>query len=210
MNLLLIALLPMFISTNAFGQSGISTEKLVQGFTRPGDPLVIRTTAGVGSVLVLTSPGIEHEIHELSDLDGLVTIRTPEEALEYVRLQTSPLTHRLLRSSFVLEVLRRSDLAPGICFGDREFATALGNTSNGEWAVLDDATFARAGIEKAIAVRDGRAFRVSRTLLVEDVLGRWHLTRVVEQVDASGADVVLEMRPVRTRVPIDWSIPGIY
>lgn len=158
------------------------------------------------------------EIDDLNKLRGYVQINTPQQALAFVRLRTSPRTYlnfARTEGGLRVEVLSRDAVTANLMFGDRSLAQKVRKEPPGTWGVVappgTSAGHRYAGL-LAKAVRTGQGFTIQRTLLAEELQGPYHemevryLEKIVEWVGRDGQYVIKQ----RTIIPggEEMSIPG--
>ena len=121
-------------------------------------------------------------IQTIPDLAGRVIIRSPEEALEFVRLFTSVATHYLFPDSQYLEA-READNGPGA----GEYSKTYGEEMN---------------LKPPVARHEGDVFLLDRTL----VNRKGKLLRGKEQVSRDGGYELLEAVVIDERTPVIYPL----
>lgn len=161
-------------------------------------------------------------IDRLSDLRDKVHITSPEAALSFVRMPTSPLIFRLLNRRekpgyLELEVVCKETDLSKIAFGlhGRFPYPTLDNAltfPEGKYALLSAAMAKTLGINFAQVKPSGEGYSIERTLLVEEIAStRIYLIKTVEWVGANGEyrtekneKIVAPAKPA-----VMWSLPGL-
>ncbi|WP_125205948.1 hypothetical protein [Capsulimonas corticalis] len=150
--------------------------------------------------LALTRSGKTKVVRHLNELRGSVEIKSSKEALDYVRLRTSPATWYLWKAEDeAIEIM------------DEDHARMLVNYGVGPCLQVGDTTRAdmdQAGISAATVTTIHQSYRITRWLLL-DLTPQGHqkliLRRVEEDVDTDGGYKmrVLKQMPVTN----GWFIP---
>jgi hypothetical protein len=134
-------------------------------------------------------------VHGPADLVGHVRVASPQDALQYVRVFTSPATARAMRSAMWVEVVPMSAVDPQFVFGRDEYVDKLLQHSAAptgrEFGVLTDDQWREAGLVGPTVVRADGGFIVVRLLFRPDERGPqewWTQTAhwVAERVTTDG------------------------
>jgi len=156
------------------------------------------------------------EVKTLNNLRGYVRIQTPQQALSYVRLLTSPRTFVCFHRTpprLELEVVSLDTVTPELMFGDRREADKVSFSEDGCLGVLDRKWARRYPGLFATCTRSQDGFLVKRTLLVEewneDYEEVHHLEHVEEWVGRHGRYLVKKrIRLSASSIPpVHWNIP---
>jgi len=197
-------------------QSAKSPHKIEQTFTLPGESLVIgRAPNAKGALgetrigLVLRSPEGERLIGRLSDLNGDVVIDTPRKALEFVRLNTSPVTQELLSSDVGIEIIPKSALDSDFVYGVTLILPGLRASRDGVWGLLSDRTFEEYGLTRPSVRKVRDYYVVERTVLQQDFSFQMVPKRAVEEVGVTGNYMLTELSRVHWKGrAIAWDVPA--
>ena len=156
--------------------------------------------------LVLTRKGKSTFVGNLAALKGRVRIRSAKEALQFVRLLTSPRTFNMWPSLGPrrIELTTRKDWTLAFCFGDRDTLRWLGfSGGRSRMGCIDDYEAWAYGGVGAVVMEDVDGYVIRRVLLVDvDGPDAAHALAVVEHVGRAG-----EFRLVsKTRRPLPKSL----
>ena len=152
-------------------------------------------------------------VDRLSRLRGWVEIDTPEQALAFCRLKTSPATYFPWdddNGKCELEIVAKEQVTTAFCFGDERWTQALrGSRYSGHYGVLaSKADFARLGIEPAEARATSDGYEVRRALLAEDLkTDELRMAKVVESVGHDGSYARKKEDVTDTPQGVWWFIP---
>jgi len=146
------------------------------------------------SCLYLVLPSEIIIVSDLAQLPGRVTIRTPEEALSFCRLLTSPKTLDLWatpRGRWEAEIVSHDQIDSDFVFGDtglREGLKVLGSGMEGIVSTRKRLNELGIGPPECRAHADG--YKISRRLMVWEVGAEGlHMEKVVEVVGQDGSYV---------------------
>jgi hypothetical protein len=143
---------------------------------------VITTPAEASLVLVATKDEEQVAIRTVADLQGKVTIETPEQALELVRLFTGADTHYLFRDSRHVEP-RPATHVPGLAEYSPDYAR-------------------RVSLQPPRVRKEGDDFVIERYLLDR----HRKLYRVTERVGSKGSYALESMQIVDEQSPIVYPV----
>jgi hypothetical protein len=119
--------------------------------------------------LYLVLPKKAVQVRSLDELRGKVRIRTPEEALAYCRLRTSPVTWYLWPDTGYMEIVSRDSVDDGYCFGDTKKCELRRRASSGyNGLVASKTTLAGLGIKPPTCRSSRGGYEVHRTLMMRD------------------------------------------
>ena len=158
-------------------------------------------------VLNLTSGVRSRTIAHLSELAGHVQIRTAENALDYVRFGSTPITMDLDlgRGS---EIVSRSRAARLPTYGLHVKPKMWSKVPSGAMGVLSDKAFAKCGFSKPVVAKQGKKFVITRWTAGYDKSHRLVVRHIREIValDGSYRVDVLESRPAPTLPDGKWNM----
>ena len=110
-------------------------------------------------------------INNINDLTGLVLIKKPSDALNFVRLKTSPKTFYLLdraNGENMLEIIPRENIDAQFVFGDKNLAKELKSYKNGRYCICEEKILKSYSIETAKVVQEDGTFHVERTVIFKN------------------------------------------
>lgn len=208
----------LFAIVLAYSCEGDTSPSVLQTrFDLAGGRLEIQSvstgTLPAPSRLYYFRPGRTRWIRSLNDLAGQVRIRTPDEALSYVRLLTSPATCLAVRTSgtkLEAEVILKSHVDRWFTFGDVALAQRLRNPRiRGSFGIVLPRDARALRLHEATSGRLGSGFVVKRTLLVDDMgpPAQRYLLDVQEAVAPDGTYSRVWTRRRPTNVPGYMRIP---
>jgi len=168
--------------------------------------------------LTYVSKAGETSVRSIGDLAQQVLVATPEAALSYLRLQTSPRTFPSFRDpkqGYMLEVLSAQDFALPVFFGDvvllRAWQKYMSN-AYGAYGIVNESFFSKAQIRKTDCFRDGSRFVCKRTIFfckrtnepVSDCI-----FSVTQTVERNGLIKLVSCDPLHNKVvdSVTWFIP---
>lgn len=133
-------------------------------------------------------------INDLAQLRGHVTIETPQEALAFCRLITSPRTYHLWRTTqgkYEAEIVSNDQIDRDFVFGDEALGEALSNAGSGHCGIVSSRQkLDELGIGPAEVRTTPEGYEIRRRLLVEDLDTRArYMAKVVEVVRQDGSYV---------------------
>jgi hypothetical protein len=108
----------------------------------------------------------------LVEFRGYVEITTPEEALAFVRLATSPMLNHVLRRTpgpREGEVVPQTAVSPEMVFQNVEWLNNMKQAPDGMYGIVSEVTAKWLGYESPTVTETGAGFEVSR-LIIQD----WH------------------------------------
>jgi len=166
--------------------------------------------------LYLQVGGESFLIDDMSKLRRRVAIRSPDEALAFCRLKTSPRTYYLWGDSYEtqeVEVLTKEQVTAGLCWGDKAFCEFLRSLESDHLGVItaeERLGWYGIGATKVSAIDQG--FEIKRTLIVEDFTtepGEVHLAEVVEVIGPEAHYTREETQVIDTTAPLpsSWHFP---
>ena len=180
--------------------------KLEQQLTTNGTTISVRAITIANSrsgrlVLDTESPRI---LRTIGDLAGSVEIDTPQKALEFVRLQTSPATQALLKSSMIGEVMGRSTFASSIVYGNEVLADDFRRKPNGFYGIVDDKYLVGQPFQRPTVRAVNQVFEIVRMVLVDDLVKGVVVCRATEQVTQWGEYRLAELTAVKWKPSLDY------
>jgi hypothetical protein len=182
--------------------------------------------------LFLVNPGCATLVHSLGSLRGRVRIRSTEQALEFVRLKTSPSTYHTFRTYaritdkapmyfeevdgiVMAEVLRRGEFETVSTFGLPDYLTGRrSNDPEGRLGIVSPETAQQAKLAATTVTVCGSDFRIERTIVEDTYLqtlnlaNRYKLHRVVELVGSEGEYTLISKRSVENEalIGVRWDL----
>ena len=155
--------------------------------------------------------GASRQLHSVNDLNGLVNIRTANEALDFVRLRTSVSTFRFWPDeSIELEVTRQSDALAQARYGLRsdDLPTRNWVHRSGMSGVLSDRAFKQGEFSAPVVIREGTGYSITRWIYVIQQNDRQGVQQIRESVTKSGhiTRTVLRRLPLPTLPATTWEI----
>jgi hypothetical protein len=160
--------------------------------------------------LYLESPKKSERIDDMANLKGKVIIQTPDQALAFVRLMTSPRTYLtwhtygVNNSNGEQEAVIRGQVTEAFCFGDKKMSKDLRNTESGYLGIISNTFKMRlAGIRKAKVRVVKQGFEVRRTLKGHE--GKLLAVKETIGFDGSYSRIVIKKRNLPKS--IDWHFP---
>lgn len=152
------------------------------------------------------------EIKDLNQLKGKVKIDSPEDALAFVRLKTSPITWYLWGRKSAMEVVSMDQVDLKFCFGDEnEYRCRINSNCSGMYGVVKDKSdLDSMKIKRAEVKATKTGFEIHRTLLTEGE--KWcdnYIYEVTEFVGSNGSYSVREgkLRKAPKTDNIMWILP---
>ena len=158
-------------------------------------------------------------IAKLSDLEGHIRINTATQALDFVRLFTSPRTYTA-RTPFEVELVRKDwvrdfKMDMGYSIWLRVLAET-GSEYGGAEGVVGDRTALKLNLRRPLVRVDKDGFLIRRTLALKDVnytsrhglVTRVIMSEVMERVGREGAYRMVSRKTLKDNVAEDISIPG--
>jgi hypothetical protein len=194
---------------------GVANQEIRFHGLNPGVRLVVYDTEWGGlpesfGIKLLRAPTIPpKQIHRLADLRGSVSIRDAKDALDFVRLRTSPGTWDLgWDGGIEVEILSSSSSQRSRNYG---IATdRIPAKSEGWFGVVSDRLFREVHVPSAAVKANGADFVVTRSIL-EKVQGydEFKLRVVEEQVGPDGAykRKVIRSASAPRNPDIFWFVP---
>jgi hypothetical protein len=182
-----------------------------------GAQLIVRPTLDGGSptqhFIDVTHAGKSDALTDVGGLEGLVNLRTAEDALQVVRLRTSPSTWRYWAGEPVeLEVSTVADARHQPNYGLKpEFPDRSGrNFPSGEYAVVSDLAFRAGNFSRPTVQAEANGYLITRWLYVIDVSRRGSIQRVRESLTKTGRyrRKVLLRRSLPSLPGTKWEIQG--
>ena len=164
------------------------------------------TPEAATQLIVRSKNGDEHAISSFGDLSKYVRIRTSDEAVQYVRIWTSPVTRNIFDSAdeFPTEVLPFERLSEKELFGDRALVKQIrARWEQGLDGYTSQATLKRAGYVGATVSQSGANYTIARWV-VREIRGKNRLFKVVETVNAEGRELRKRETLVVPPTPIPW------
>jgi hypothetical protein len=199
--------------------------RLVLGFEKPGVTIdFVNRNPGLAPAIsfdvVIHTGSHAKKAATLADLENSVTIQSPQSALKYVRLLTSPSTELLWAREYTqFEVVRRKEWERLPTFGTGSHEGLLYENSSGHDGFLSDDAFREGGFSPATAAVHGDSFQVTRWLFSLDTGPhrprepmRMELLKVREYVGRSGSyrRVILQKRHLPHLRDTVWRGPMLY
>ena len=183
------------------------------GFLRPRSELFIAGTVGNGDLSVFERLCFRNRelavvVRTPRDLEGLVDIQSPGQAVAFARLFTSPATVKCLEEPWWAEVVPRWAVGPRLLLGRSASDLCIAWEPSGAFGVLSAGDWARSGLLQASVRRSGGDFAVTRPLMSGTAKRhRTHVVYVVEETVSRRGE--FKRRDVRcVRLPyVTLSIP---
>jgi hypothetical protein len=178
---------------------GIETVwRLQQDLTPVGTSLVVGLSkpTGVGGIFLSDGPRFSR-VDSLANIPVL-EITNNEQALEFVRIATSPALRGLIKSPLTCEILDRNSLTSSIFYGNQSSFLRARNSSEGYEGIIDHSTYIALKLRVNIK-QTSDTFRVTRPALVQGLDGRYYMRWVEEEVDRRGRYALLTLREINAR-----------
>ena len=161
----------------------VDGQLLMQGY-----PMAAWT--GTKSIHFIERNGLDHDMSSLAYLKGFVTIKSPRDALNFVRLRGSPALIGVMRSEYGIEceIVNRKKIDESYVFGQTEVLKDLRRYDPGMFGFGNRRLMRLSGVTGAQVQRlKGGRFRVVRTMLTIEDLDRWSLIKISEIVGRDGS-----------------------
>jgi hypothetical protein len=201
-------------------------ERITVGLEKPGVTIQQVTVDGLMTPaphhLEVSLPRGTRKLTDLNQLRGLVTIRTPAEALLYVRLRTATAWNgEWGRGPFLCEIVPSSELPHLPAFGDHDYQRELKAPFDRKWSgsegQLTPAAFRMGHFSLPVVSRMGAGFCVQRWIYSENFhTGAWKRLELVELVretvgpDGEYHQAVIKSKPPPSLYGSDWGIPASF
>jgi hypothetical protein len=107
----------------------------------------------------------------LGQLRGYVKIASPEDALCFVRLATSPATaHTIFRARdrYAFEVIAFETISDVVVFGDKEYRKRLSRAYQGSYGIIPQALAKELGFEEPKVVKANGGYEIIRVVVEEN------------------------------------------
>lgn len=152
------------------------------------------------------------QIYRLSDLQGKVRITTPQQALAFVRLPTSPLTRYCSinflsrQQDMVMEVILPQDNNEALYYGYTYMARRYAKTRGGYAGFITKDEGKQLGIKPASCVASGQGFEVQRHIVVRRSNIKCDLLHLTEWVGPDGEyRLKKSVRLKQNATPVHWN-----